>query len=138
MPKNPADYSETIIYKLVCKDSSIKEIYIGHTTNFVQRKNSHKITVSTLEYKEKRSKISSEINSRPEILENNKEKNSGLKNSRAIITPVLFRNKVTNEEKYLTCYEMTQYLRSIGIRYGHASTLFRHPNKSLGHWQAIK
>jgi hypothetical protein len=103
-----------------------------------KRKNNHKITVNTLEYKEKRSKISSEINSRPEILENNKEKNSGLKNSRAIITPVLFRNKVTNEEKYLTCYEMTQYLRSIGIRYGHASTLFRHPNKSLGYWQAIK
>ena len=49
MPKNPADYSETIIYKLVCKDSSIKEIYIGHTTNFVQRKNSHKISCCNVE-----------------------------------------------------------------------------------------
>lgn len=44
MPKNPADYSETIIYKLVCKDITIKDTYVGHTTNFVQRKNSHKIS----------------------------------------------------------------------------------------------
>jgi len=49
MPKNPADYSETIIYKLVCKDSSIKDTYIGHTTNFVQRKNSHKISCCNID-----------------------------------------------------------------------------------------
>ena len=49
MPKNPTDYSETIIYKLVCKDSTIKDIYIGHTTNFVQRKNSHKISCCTVD-----------------------------------------------------------------------------------------
>jgi hypothetical protein len=42
MPKVKADYSNTIIYKLCCNDPSITEIYIGHTTNFVQRKNRHK------------------------------------------------------------------------------------------------
>ena len=42
MPKVKADYSNTIIYKLCCNDPSITEIYIGHTTNFTQRKNRHK------------------------------------------------------------------------------------------------
>jgi hypothetical protein len=42
MPKIQKDYSKTIIYKLCCKDTSIIEIYIGHTTNFNQRKHNHK------------------------------------------------------------------------------------------------
>lgn len=42
MPKNQKDYSKTIIYKLCCKDISIIDIYIGHTTNFNQRKHNHK------------------------------------------------------------------------------------------------
>jgi hypothetical protein len=42
MPKSEIDYSNTIIYKITCKDTNIKDIYIGHTTNFVQRKHSHK------------------------------------------------------------------------------------------------
>jgi hypothetical protein len=42
MPKNQSDYSKTIIYKICCKDTSINDTYIGHTTNFVKRKNSHK------------------------------------------------------------------------------------------------
>ena len=41
MPKVKADYSNTIIYKLCCNDPSITEIYIGHTTNFIQRKHNH-------------------------------------------------------------------------------------------------
>lgn len=36
------DYSQTIIYKLCCKDPLITDIYIGHTKNFKQRKNTHK------------------------------------------------------------------------------------------------
>ena len=44
MPKVDIDYSNTIIYKIFCKDPEIKDIYIGHTTNFVQRKYAHKIT----------------------------------------------------------------------------------------------
>ena len=42
MPKIPADYSQTIIYKFCCKDTNIKDIYIGHTTSFTQRKSAHK------------------------------------------------------------------------------------------------
>ena len=36
------DYSKTVIYKIFCKDSNITDIYIGHTTNFNKRKNSHR------------------------------------------------------------------------------------------------
>jgi hypothetical protein len=42
MPKSDIDYSNTIFYKLTCKDSNVKDIYVGHTTNFVQRKYVHK------------------------------------------------------------------------------------------------
>jgi len=36
------DYSNTIFYKIYCRDPSINDLYIGHTTNFVQRKHGHK------------------------------------------------------------------------------------------------
>jgi len=42
MPKVDIDYSNTIFYKIYCKDSAIDDLYIGHTTNFVQRKYAHK------------------------------------------------------------------------------------------------
>jgi hypothetical protein len=42
MPKTDIDYSSTIIYKITCKDASVNEVYVGHTTNFVQRKYAHK------------------------------------------------------------------------------------------------
>jgi len=42
MPKVDIDYSNTIIYKITCKDPSITDLYVGHTTNFVQRKYAHK------------------------------------------------------------------------------------------------
>ena len=42
MPKEVVDYSNTIIYKICCKNLFIDDIYIGHTTNFIQRKQSHK------------------------------------------------------------------------------------------------
>jgi hypothetical protein len=37
-----ADYSNTVIYKIECKDSNITDIYIGHTTCFYQRERLHK------------------------------------------------------------------------------------------------
>ncbi len=40
MVKNK-DYSNTIIYKICCKDEIIKDIYVGHTTNFKKRKYQH-------------------------------------------------------------------------------------------------
>ena len=42
MPKVEIDYSNTIIYKIVCNDPNITDVYVGHTTNFVQRKYAHK------------------------------------------------------------------------------------------------
>jgi hypothetical protein len=42
MPKLPIDYSKGFIYKLCCLDVNIKDIYIGSSTNFKQRKQSHK------------------------------------------------------------------------------------------------
>ena len=43
MPRTPIDYSKTLIYKLVHKEDYDNEnIYIGSTTDFVKRKNSHK------------------------------------------------------------------------------------------------
>jgi len=42
MSKTIIDYSNTIIYKITCNDPEVKEVYVGHTTNFVQRKLCHK------------------------------------------------------------------------------------------------
>ena len=42
MPKIDIDYSNTIIYKITCTDTAITDVYVGHTTNFVQRKYAHK------------------------------------------------------------------------------------------------
>jgi hypothetical protein len=36
------DYSKTIIYKLVCNDLNITDVYVGHTTNFLKRRTAHK------------------------------------------------------------------------------------------------
>jgi len=54
MPKHEIDYSNTIIYKITCKDTNISDLYVGHTTNFVQRKHAHKqscINEKSLNYK---------------------------------------------------------------------------------------
>jgi hypothetical protein len=42
MPKKPIDYSKTYIYKIVCKDPTITDIYVGHTTDPTSRKYKHK------------------------------------------------------------------------------------------------
>jgi hypothetical protein len=42
MPKKNIDYSNAIIYKITCKDTDNKDVYVGNTTNFVQRKHAHK------------------------------------------------------------------------------------------------
>ena len=48
MPKVDIDYSNTIIYKIFCKDPLITDVYVGHTTNFVQRKYAHKQTCNNI------------------------------------------------------------------------------------------
>jgi hypothetical protein len=42
MPKLPFDYSKTVIYKIVCNDLLITDCYVGHTTDFIRRKQLHK------------------------------------------------------------------------------------------------
>jgi len=42
MPRLPVDYKKSLIYKLCCNNTDIKDIYIGSTTDFIKRKNSHK------------------------------------------------------------------------------------------------
>jgi hypothetical protein len=42
MPRLPIDYSKTIIYKIVCNDLNITDVYIGSTTDFTRRKRQHK------------------------------------------------------------------------------------------------
>ena len=42
MPRKPIDYSNTHFYKIVCKDTNVKSLYVGHTTDFTARKYDHK------------------------------------------------------------------------------------------------
>jgi hypothetical protein len=42
MPRLEIKHENTLMYKLVCNDINITEIYVGSTTNFTVRKDSHK------------------------------------------------------------------------------------------------
>ena len=42
MPKTCIDYSKCIIYKIVCHDYNVKDLYVGHTTDLVKRRSQHK------------------------------------------------------------------------------------------------
>lgn len=42
MPHLPIDYSKTLIYKIVCKNTNITDTYVGHTTRWKDRKSKHK------------------------------------------------------------------------------------------------
>jgi hypothetical protein len=55
------DYVNTIIYKISCKDETIKECYVGHTTNFKQRKIEHKYACCNKNCKSYNSKVYSFI-----------------------------------------------------------------------------
>jgi hypothetical protein len=41
-------YANTIIYKIVCNDENITDVYVGHTINFQRRKRQHKSHCNTL------------------------------------------------------------------------------------------
>ena len=42
MPLKPIDFTNAVVYKIVCKDTDIPDTYVGSTTNFTKRKCSHK------------------------------------------------------------------------------------------------
>ena len=39
MPKTIINYKNTILYKIVCKDLSIHDLYVGHTTDLIHVEN---------------------------------------------------------------------------------------------------
>jgi len=57
MPKKVIDYLKCIIYKIVCNDLAIKDCYVGHTTNFTQRKKEHKTRCVNLDHPKNHYKI---------------------------------------------------------------------------------
>jgi len=44
---NDDRYMNTSIYKIQCKDETVEDMYIGHTTNFEKRKMCHMIETET-------------------------------------------------------------------------------------------
>ena len=44
MPRTPINYNNTIFYQILCRDITIKDCYVGHTTDFKRRKSEHKTT----------------------------------------------------------------------------------------------
>ena len=48
MPKIEIDYSNTIVYKIACNDHLITDVYVGITTNFIQRKYAHKLACNNI------------------------------------------------------------------------------------------
>jgi hypothetical protein len=57
MPKIAIDYSKTIIYKIVCNDLTITDLYVGSTTDFSKRKYKHKHSCNNCENKSYNVKI---------------------------------------------------------------------------------
>lgn len=41
MTKHNLNFDNTVIYKICCKDENIKDLYVGHTTNFKTRQYNH-------------------------------------------------------------------------------------------------
>ena len=37
------NYSNCVIYKIVCNDENVKDLYVGHSTNFCNRKGWHEV-----------------------------------------------------------------------------------------------
>jgi hypothetical protein len=42
MPRKAIDHQKTLIYKLVCNDVNVKDLYVGSTVSFKDRKRTHK------------------------------------------------------------------------------------------------
>ena len=51
------NYTESMIYKLCCKDTTIEEIYIGSTISFRNRKRAHKKDCNTINRKSHNYKV---------------------------------------------------------------------------------
>lgn len=40
--RRPTDYSKSVLYKIICRDSEIRELYVGSTINLSDRTKQHK------------------------------------------------------------------------------------------------
>jgi hypothetical protein len=57
MPLKNVNYENTVIYKIVCNDLTITDLYIGSTTNFTKRKGQHKFHCTSEKSKSQNYKI---------------------------------------------------------------------------------
>jgi len=57
MPQTNIDYTKIVIYKIVCNDLSVIDVYIGSTTDFTKRKCSHKSNCSNANSKKYNLKV---------------------------------------------------------------------------------
>ena len=62
MTKTKINYENNVIYKICCKDTNIKDIYVGHTTCFTKRKYQHKCVSNNLNSKDYHLKVYQFIN----------------------------------------------------------------------------
>ena len=51
MPRLPIDFSKMVIYKFVCNDLSVTDLYVGSTTDFTKRKCKHKSDCKSSHFK---------------------------------------------------------------------------------------
>ena len=85
MPKQFIDSTKTIIYKIVCDDLNITDVYLGHTTNFINRKAKHKANCPGRNYKEYYQDNKDKIQEyNKEYRQNNKEKINAIKKTHYI------------------------------------------------------
>jgi hypothetical protein len=83
------DYSKTVIYKIVCKDSNVKDIYVGSTTRYKRRCIEHKKRCNNIIYKDHNCKIYQTIRANGgwdnfEMIEIIKQPCKGVAESRAL------------------------------------------------------
>ena len=57
MSKKPLNFSKTIIYKIVCRDLDTKDLYVGHTINWKDRKSKHKKSCNNIRDKRHNCKV---------------------------------------------------------------------------------
>ena len=62
MPKKQVNYQNGVIYKIVCNDVNVKDVYVGSTTDFRRRKTAHKKSCCDINDKHHHLKVYKMIN----------------------------------------------------------------------------
>jgi len=57
MTRKEIDYTKTVLYKIVCNDLTVTDLYVGSTTAFTKRKNRHKFNCNNVDSKEYNYKV---------------------------------------------------------------------------------